>query len=790
MQAASPELCHRTMARASWLAAARSGRQRDARFPRIIPWYLMPIVACAAALLLSLSLPLVVSAQTPASGPPARETFTVRATTSPISVDGEVNEPAWGEAVNVPVAYEWSPGDNIPSPVKTDCLITYDAHNLYIAFRAFDPRPAEIRAHLMDRDDTDTLIQDDHIGVMIDTFNDERRAYQFRVNALGVQADAIFSEQDGIEDFSWDMIWKSVGRVTADGYIVEIALPLKQLRFPSGEQVHTWGFEAFRSWPRNVRHRMSSQRRDRNTACLLCQENKITGFNDLSQGRNLEFDPTATFARTERTDPNGGGSATERDTHSDAGLTARWSMTPSMTFSGTLNPDFSQVEADVAQLDVNQRFALFYPEKRPFFLEGIDFFSTPAQAVFTRTIADPYFGAKLTGKQGANAIGVFVTRDRINNLVFPSNQGSSATTLDDDVTSVVGRYRRDIGQGSTVGVLYAGREGDTYHNRQLGGDAFWRISQSDSLRVQLIRSDTQYPAATAAEFTQPSQAFAGNALYMDYLHRTRRWIANAFFESYDVGFRSDTGFIPRVDLRNGFGEVRRRWQRGAGAWFNIVDVGVRGWRTTDASWTLTDQTVAGFVNYTGPYQSEFVFNMPQDIVVFDGVRYEYLRPNFVVGIKPGGKTNVELEGRLGGGVDFANARAATSVVQLGPRFEYRPVARVSLSLQHDLDELSVEGGRLYRANLTQGKAIFHLNVHTFVRAILQYTDITRNPDLYTFPIERRSRRLFSQYLFSYKFNPQTVLFLGYSDNAIGTGDIDLHRQDRTFFVKLGYAWVM
>lgn len=729
-------------------------------------------------------------AQAPITSAQPRETFTARPATSSITIDGDLQEQAWKDAVNIPVAYEWSPGDNIPAPVRTDCLVTYDANNLYVAFHAYDPRPDEIRAHLMDRDDTDTLIQDDHLGLMIDTFDDERRAYQFRVNALGVQADAVFSEQDGIEDFSWDMIWKSVGQVTSDGYVVEIALPLKQLRFPSGAQVQTWGFEAFRSWPRNVRHRLSSQRRDRNTGCLLCQENKLTGLQDLSQGRNLEFDPTATFSRTERADlpPDSSQSATE--TTNDLGLTGRWSITPSMTFNATLNPDFSQVEADVAQLDVNQRFALFYPEKRPFFLEGIDFFSTPVQAVFTRTVADPYFGTKLTGKQGSNAVGVFVTRDRINNLLFPANQGSSSTTLDADVTTTVGRYRRDVGRGSTIGALYAGREGDGYHNRQVGADAFWRASQSDSLRVQLIRSDTEYPISTAAEFGQPDGSFGGNAAHVDYVHQSRRWIVDSFFESYDAGFRSDTGFVPRVDLRNVFGEGFRRWQRGAGAWFNTLDVGMRAWRTTDSSWTLTDQTVAAFVNYSGPYQTEFEFNMPSDVVVFEGVRYEYLRPNFFFGIKPNGDTNLQISGRFGGGVDFDNARAATSVVQIGPRFEYRPIARVSLSLQHDLDQLNIEAGRVYRANLTQGRAIFHLNVHTFVRAILQYTDISRDPALYTFAVESRTRRLFSQYLFSYKFNPQTVLFIGYSDNATGTREVDLHRQDRTFFVKLGYAWVL
>jgi hypothetical protein len=718
-------------------------------------------------------------------------TFAITRAASPVKVDGVLDEDAWKTATVVPLPYEWAPGENVPPPVETQCLVTFDAKNLYIAFRAFDPKPSDIRAHLMDRDDTDTLIQDDHLGMMIDTFNDERRAFQFRVNPLGVQADAVFSEQDGIEDFSWDMIWSAVGRITADGYIVETALPLKQLRFQPGEGTQTWGFEAFRSWPRNVRHRISSQPRDRNKSCFLCQENKISGLEGLAQGRNLEFDPTATFSRTDqRTSPADPG-LTNGDPDAEAGLTARWSVTSNMTFNGAVNPDFSQVEADVAQLDVNQRFALFYPEKRPFFLEGIDFFTTPIQAVFTRTVADPLFGAKLTGKQGGNAVGLFVTRDRINNLLFPANQNSSSTSLDDDVTTVVGRYRRDVGSGSTIGGIYAAREGEGYHNRQFGVDAFWRPTQSDSMRVQYIRTDTQYPTAVAEANGQPLGGFAGNGTWIDYQHVTRTWAAFGSYDAYDSGFRSDTGFVPRVDYRAFMGQGQRRWFRGAGAWFNTIDVGMRGWRMMDDDWNLTDQTVAGFINYTGPYQTQLRFNMPHDIVVYEGARYEYFHPNVYVGIKPSGRSAFSVTARFGDGVDYANNRKATGVLQFGPAVEYRPASRVSVQLSYNLDQLSVDGGRLYRANLTQLKMIYHLNVRTFVRAILQYTDITRDPSLYVYPVDSRTRQFFSQYLFSYKLNPQTVLFAGYSDNsndAGGSHGLDLQRQNRTLFVKIGYAW--
>lgn len=749
---------------------------------------LSPVLPLLALLVTASAAP----AQTRSSSavPTGPASFSVTRAASPIKVDAVLDEPAWQKATVIPVDYEWSPGDNIPAPVKTDCLITYDERFLYVAFRAADPAPAAIRAHLMDRDAMDTLIQDDHVGLMLDTFNDERRGFQFRINPLGVQADAIYSEQDGMEDFSWDMIWASAGRIGPDGYIVEVALPLKQLRFQSGDGPQTWGIEAFRSWPRNVRYRLSSRPRDRNKACLLCQESKITGFESLAQGRNVEFDPTATFHRTDRRGSASGSPLGRGSVEADIGMSGRWSVTPNVTLNGAVNPDFSQVEADVAQLDVNQRFALFYPEKRPFFLEGIDFFTTPVRAVFTRTVADPYFGAKLTGKQGPNAYGVFVTRDRVNSFVLPSNQGSDTASIDDDVTSVVSRYRRDLGTTSTVGGLFVAREGNGYHNRQVGLDGFWRPTGSDAVRLQYIRSDTQYPGTVVADHGTRSDAFGGNALYVDYQRITRSYQVFGTFESYDSGFRSDSGFVPRVDLKNLLGEAQRRWWRAAGGWFNTLDLGVRGWRSATSDWTMTDQTIAAFVNYTGPYQTQVIFNMPRDIVVYEGTRYEYYRPNFMVGMKPNGNVNLLAAARLGGGVDFENARKATRATQLEASLEYRPARQVNLALQYDLDRLSVEGGRLYRANLVQLKTIYHLNVRTFLRAILQFTDIRRDTDLYLGPVDSRTRRLFTQVLFSYKLNPQTVLFAGYSDNSSARPGADLQRQNRTFFVKLGYAWVL
>ena len=303
-----------------------------------------------------------------------RETkdYTVTKATSEIKVDGSLDENAWKDAVVIKLPYEWLPGDNIPALVDTDCLVTYDDHFFYVAVRCYDPEPSKIRAHLMDRDSVDTFIQDDHICLMIDTFNDERRCFQFRSNPLGVQADAILTE--GYEDFSWDTIWASAGKITDWGWAAEIAISFNQLRFPKTSEVQTWGFSIERSYPRNVRHRMRSHPIERDRTCIICQFNKITGMKGISPGVNIELDPTLTTIRTDRredfpADPDS--PMKNGDIDPEPGLTARWGITPNLMLNATVNPDFSQIEADVRELEVNTRFAIQYPEKRPFFWKGL-----------------------------------------------------------------------------------------------------------------------------------------------------------------------------------------------------------------------------------------------------------------------------------------------------------------------------------------------------------------------------------------------------------------------------------
>ena len=714
-----------------------------------------------------------------------------------ITIDGVLDEEAWAAAPKIPVPFEWQPGDNIPAPVKTECLVTYDLHNIYVGFRCFDPEPKKIRAHLMDRDDTDTLILDDHVSFMIDAFNDERRAFQFRVNPMGVQADANFSESEGYEDFSWDAIWKAAAKITDWGWAVEVAIPLGQLRFRKSDGPQTWGFEAERSWPRDMRHRMTSHQRSRDIACILCQLNKLTGFEGITPGQNIELNPTFTAGRTD-TMPMGdfpGGELSRGKIDDQYGLTAKWGITPNLILNATANPDFSQVEADVAQLEINRRFAVFYPEKRPFFLEGADFFLTPFQAVFTRTVADPLWGTKLTGKSGRTALGFFSAQDTITNLIFPSNQGSSQASLDQDAYGGVFRLRQDIGKMSTLGVLYTGRMGRDYSNHVAGADGFFRLDQKNSIIFQFLHSETEYPLAVLPDYGQPEGRFGGNALSLQFQHFSRNWIVQTQFEDLSSGFRADYGFVPRVDTRRGMALIFRQiWGKPKG-WFNFIRLGAGGEIVYDHDGTLTDRGLILGLTYRGNMESLVNIHANFARTFYNGEYFNSVYSDFVFSFRPFSGAEMGIRGTAGEAIDYANTRPAQTFA-VGPNLSLSLFRRLNLVPAYIYERLSRDGDTVYTANLGQVKLVWNFSVRSFVRAIVQYQDLRQNPAAYTFPVDSRTRGLFAQLLFSYKLNPRTVVFLGYSDNALGgvfdswlgPGRVGMTRTDRTFFLKLGYAW--
>jgi hypothetical protein len=701
-----------------------------------------------------------------------------------VQVDGALDDPIWQQALKLPLTIETYPRENLPAPVETTAYLVENGDQLLIAFDARDPDPESIRAYLRDRD---TAYNDDFVGVVLDTFNDQRRAFEFFANPLGVQMDLIQDDVNRSESDSWNAIWDSSGEINQRGFTVEMAIPFSQLRFPRTPGDQTWGIDVLRFRPREQRVRISNNAQDRNRSCYLCQFGKFTGFANAEPGKALEVVPSLTGGRTdERLDPSSG-QLTRGDFDTELGLGVRWGITPDLTLDATLNPDFSQVEAD-AQPEENTQFA-FCSTGRAVLPRGQEYYTSPLQAVFTRTVADPDLGAKFTGRTGDNTIGVFATNDAITNLLLPGTFGSQTASLDRENDGFVGRYTRGFGTASTIGALVTSRHGEGYRNEVAGFDGRYFINDQNSFRFQYVDSRTEYPADVVAQYAQPSE-LSGDALRLEYRYGSRNWFANYYHQELDPEFRADSGFIPRVNLEQDSLEMNRTWQGREDTWFNELRLGIRGSNSTDAAGLLLERSAQPFFSFSGPLQSFVQMGVGPREELWNGQLFEMHGAFMFAQLRPRSGLNINIQVRRGEQIDYVNSRLADQR-RIQPTIDWNATRHLLVRLRYTSDRLSGKSGpTVFNAKLTDLRLTWQFNVRSFVRLTLQDQDIERNVPLYDNPAtDPSTASLGSQLLYSYKLNPQTVLFAGYSDNRIEddvTGILD--ETDRTLFLKLSYAW--
>jgi Domain of unknown function (DUF5916) len=392
-------------------------------------------------------------ASVPGKGSPTAEIPRLEAS---ITIDGALDEPAWGQSTRLTGFWQYQPVDGRPAEEDTEILIWYASDAIHFGIIARDRNPASIRATLADRDNIDN---EDHVVLDLDTFHDRRRAYFFGVNPLGVQTDGVRSEGAGQVsslipggiDKNPDFIWESKGRITERGYEVEIRVPFKSLRYPA-RSPQTWGFNATRVVQRTGYTDTWTDVRRAN-ATFLGQEGALGGLREMKHGVTVDAQPFVTATAAGSRDEVSG-VFTRENVDPDAGLNMRLGFSSS-AIDATINPDFSQVETDAGQVTVNERFALFFPEKRPFFLEGIELFGTPQTLVYTRRIVDPKAGAKFTGKFDQLGVAHLTAVDE---------------TPTDDAWFNITRLRRDFGRSSIAGVTFTNRDQAGSHNRVLAGD--------------------------------------------------------------------------------------------------------------------------------------------------------------------------------------------------------------------------------------------------------------------------------------------------------------------------------
>jgi len=721
---------------------------------------------------------------------------------SEVTVDGQLNEAAWKDALQLALDYEVEPGENVAPPVKTEVFLTFSEKELLVAFKCYDPDPSKIRARLNDRDSN---WSDDWVGIMIDTFNDERRGYELMVNPLGVQSDAINDDQAGNYDLSWNAIWDSAGRITEEGYIVEMAIPFSQLRFQPNDGPQTWGFDGYRSYPRGDRHHMGLFPRTRGGLSYLSQEEKLVGFENTNPGRNIEVVPTATSSRNDSLNEEGTG-LESGDANSEVGVTARWGITPNITINAAVNPDFSQIEADSVRLNINEQFTLFFKETRPFFLESADYFNTRMRLIHTRSVADPSSALKTTGRVGDHTFGAFVAVDDVTNVIVPGTEGSTSSSFATASTNNVVRYRYNIGKNASIGALFSDREGrGGYYNRVLALDANLRFSDYDTLNLNVASSETQYSEEMLSELSVEAigdelglkdKKYEDSGLSFNYQHNRRNWHLRAAHNSNGPEFRADMGFIPQVGSYKSVAGGGYKWYGMPGSFFRKINLG-GDWdqsRTTEGQ--MLEEELESFVNFEAPHQIELNMHMGSRVRVYQNDRYEQNFYGMGINGSPSGNLGFNANINISDHIDFTHERPAERL-NLNGGFRYNFGKHLRLNLNHRYSTLDVDEGGLFTTNVSDLRVNYHFNRRMMVRTIIQYTDISRNVALYEVThdgddetsVDASTRDFFSQLLFSYKLNPQTVAFAGYTDSYYSADEREsLVQQDRTFFVKFGYAW--
>jgi hypothetical protein len=711
--------------------------------------------------------------------------------TGPIEVDGSLGDAGWKDATRVETFYETNPGDNIEPSVKTVAWIAYDDRFFYAAFEFSDPKPQGIRAPFDDRDMVASYT--DYGGVILDTRNDGKTAILFLVNPRNIQYDAITNDNSG-EDSSPDYFWDSAARIGPQGWTLEIRIPFSSLRYDRADP-QTWGILLYRNYPRDFRYQMFSAKLPRGKNCFICNENKLVGLQGLPAGNHFVLAPYATGKQTSEPEGPLGSRLVDDGASWDGGLDAKWTPNADTAIDATLNPDFSQIESDVAQISVNERFALFFPEKRPFFLEGLELYSTPIQAVYTRNITSPRWGVRSTGTV-ANALYTFlIAEDRGGgSVILPGPDFSLLADQDFSSRVAIGRGRRDFGN-SFVSFVLTDREIDGGgHNRVYGPDFEWRPTGNDSVRGQFLLSDSETPNRPGLAAEWNGQDLGSHAAYLNWSHTTRAW--DWALEVYDIGdeFRADLGFLPQVGVRDGFASIGRSFYREQGLLRQIRPyVRLRDIRDTDGDLVLS-RIIPG-VEFEGFWNS--FINLEHRTEEIRTGRRLFDADYFVANIQMSPSQTIGglgLDVTTGESVDVDNERPARGTT-IGLRATIRPTDHLALQLNGNRRWLDVSPTgtgprdvRLFTADVARLKATYTFNSRIFLRLIGQQIRTERDPSLYTFPIAAEDEAFSGSALFAYKLNWQTVLFVGYGDERTLSEQDRLEPARRELFFKISYAF--
>ena len=714
----------------------------------------------------------------------------IRATraSGPIAIDGELSDSGWRGATRVETWYETSPGDNVTPPVRSVGYVSYDEKFLYAGFEFFDPDPTKIRAPFGDRDSVPSSM--DSGGIIVDTRHDGRAGILFLANPRGIQYDAVTDDTTTFEDSSPDFYWDAAAKITASGWVLEMRVPFSSLRYPK-RSPQVWRILLYRNYPREFRYQMYTSKLPRGSNCFLCHAAELTGLEGLPAGRHLVVAPYATAKEEGVRQREPRASFANRPVRGNGGADLKWTPGENMAVDATVNPDFSQVESDVAQIGVNERFALFYTEKRPFFLEGVELFSTPISAVYTRSITSPGWGARVTGKAQGTGYTLLLSEDRGGgSVILPGPNGSGLADQDFGSFAMVARARHDLGS-SFVSFLATDREisGGGY-NRVYGPDFQWRTAGDDIVTGQFLLSHTENPwrPDLAAEWT--GQRFDSHAAAVSYSHTTSTVDWATEYRDYGGGFRAWNGFVPQVGFREN-SAVAGYTFRPTG-FFSRVKTFVTADYQADTGGSLLLRSIAPGIFVNGRWDSSLTC-----AVTFDRVRSgdrTFPRRQLLFGLRISPSraiSEIAVAGSLGEDLDFANSRTGRGgYVTAGATL--RPTDHLELRLDAgrrwlDVDAADGRNGRLFTATIAHLRAAYTFTSRAFFRGTLQSVRTEQDPSLYLSAVDARDGSLTGSALLAYKLNWQSVVFLGYGDSRTLNEEHSYERSSRQLFLKISYA---
>jgi Domain of unknown function (DUF5916)/Carbohydrate family 9 binding domain-like len=559
----------------------------------------------------------------------------------PPVIDGKLDDEVWKHAAVFKDFYQVSPGDNIAPSKPTEAFIGYDSKFLYLAFHCYD-EPDKVRGTVAKRDE---IFGEDNVRVFLDTFNDKRKAYVLGWNPLGIQQDGIMTEGQG-QDYSVDIVMESKGQITSDGWVVEVAIPFKSLRYEAGKD-KLWGINVWRNIDRFNDELDSWVPVSRDISGQLSQEGYLTGLEGISTERTLEIIPSLTVSETGKRvnalsvaqlaanptllDP---GRMLNAPIKGDIGLTMKYGLSPTVTLDLAINPDFAQVEADQTVVTANQRFPIFFEEKRPFFLEGIDIFQTRLQAVHTRAIVDPDIAVKLTGKRGRNTFGVLLASDNAPGN-FVGNERTDPVNLrfvDKNAYIAIVRLKHDVGKESSIGFLATSYNFIEKHNQLAGIDGRFKLDKQTTFSFQVLGTTSHRcfsdPSANLYVVSITAPCFnggatrdfyrAGNGLgyTFSYSKDGRHFYYGANGDGRTRDYRADVGFTRRTNSNNegiyfGYNSEPKPKAR-------LINWHVNNSANIDFSWQGRSQSLGEEVNVSFNFQHNTYFGLGL------GVGYERL----------------------------------------------------------------------------------------------------------------------------------------------------------------------